>query len=101
MTSYDVGQSDTYGAFQFNFRYSLHVSKSRQSDSRPNRDARAIRAKRPLVARPSRPAHRLGLYRNGAFYVAIGWNVDVQVGLPAGSTPITFCSASVVNVPFD
>ncbi|RWN99470.1 hypothetical protein [Mesorhizobium sp.] len=35
MTSYDVGQSDTYGAFQFNFRYSLHVSKSRQSDSGP------------------------------------------------------------------
>ncbi len=67
----------------------------------PNRDARVIRAKRPLVARPSRPAHRLGLYRDGVFYVAIGWNVDVQVGLPAGSTPITFCSASVVNVPFD
>jgi len=41
----------------------------------------------PLLARPSRPGHRLGLYRDGGFYVSIGWgsghSLLLGCGMPA------------------
>lgn len=33
------------------------------------------------LARTSRPGHQPGLYRDGAFYVSIGWNAAVRLVL--------------------
>jgi hypothetical protein len=50
------------------------------------------------VARSSRARHRLGLYRDGAFYVSIGWKVHVAaLDLNAQKAPTPDICAGLIE----